>query len=134
MVRSSLQNLRKAFGAPLSRQRVYIVLIREDALSDEAFNMDLLTFIKNKLDAMHISQKIPWLLIFKTDSFSFSRYPSWIQLCHRNALMKLQLEVGLAASREPPRCEEGYGQAQQAPLVCGKAAAWLEHAERKSIS
>ena len=45
---------RTAYGAPLSRRRLYLLLIQEAALTDEASQMDFMEFIHKKLKAMHL--------------------------------------------------------------------------------
>lgn len=54
---------RRWYGAPISRKRLYIMMIRKDVMTDEAKAVDFGTFIKNKLDGMKVHKKVKWHLI-----------------------------------------------------------------------
>ena len=57
-------NVRQDFGAPMTRRRIYIILIKEDVLHDEAAGMDFHTYIKNKLEEMHLPKaNMKWFLV-----------------------------------------------------------------------
>ena len=53
-VLTSPMKQRTGYGAPLSRRRLYLLLIQEAALTDEASQMDFMDFIHKKLKAMHL--------------------------------------------------------------------------------
>ena len=53
--------VRTSFGAPISRRRIYMVLIQRDVLCDDALR-DFAAFIMNKLDAMNLPVKTQWHL------------------------------------------------------------------------
>ena len=119
--------VRTRYGAPLSRRRLYLLLIRESALTDEASQMELMDFIQEKLKAMHIEvSKTPWILgcFFQ-------------QMIEEQANMNVTINVmyaftssiaaagkeRLAPAEEGPSCQEGHGQAL--PTWAELQASWL---------
>lgn len=56
--------LRQTYGSPLSRQRLYLILIQEAVLVDEARGEDeFVAFIQKKLKSMHSkSSTVDWPL------------------------------------------------------------------------
>ena len=57
--------LRTAYGAPISRKRIYLLMIREDMLNDEVQNTDdqgFEDYLRKKLDDMKAPKKTGWFL------------------------------------------------------------------------
>lgn len=50
------------YGAPISRRRVYLLMIRRDVMTDEVLNQDFVAYISKKLDDMKVSAKCGWFL------------------------------------------------------------------------
>lgn len=61
-------DLRNKYGAPISRKRLYPIMIRKDVLTDEVKNNNFGDFVKKKLDHMKVECKIGWFLIWKNVS------------------------------------------------------------------
>lgn len=56
-----LIGLRTRFGAPISRRRIFIFLIKKEVLNDEAMSQPLDAFISKKLKQMHMPAEKTWL-------------------------------------------------------------------------
>lgn len=57
-----LSGLRRRYGAPISRKRIFLIMVRGDCLSDECKSQDFGDFIQCKLDAMKVPAKTTWNL------------------------------------------------------------------------
>ena len=103
-------DLRNRYGSPISRQRVYLIMVRRDVMSDEVKNQEFQTYIKEKLDAMKVDPKCGWFLIWMFDAF-------FIQitfLCPGpNQIYHTFLQEGLAASWRSSGSFPGHAQASQ---------------------
>ena len=65
--------IRLSYGAPISRRRIYLLMIKESALTDEALAADFTEFIKGKLESMHHpSNNLQWLLV--TPPFTYAQF------------------------------------------------------------
>ena len=53
--------LRRQYGAPISRKRLYLIMVLKDVMIDAAKG-DFSAFIKNKLDDMKVETKYGWFL------------------------------------------------------------------------
>lgn len=60
--------LRRKYGAPISRRRIFLFMVREDVLRDEVKEADFTRYISSKLDDMKVEPKIGWLLISSSHS------------------------------------------------------------------
>jgi hypothetical protein len=64
-------DLRTNYGAPISRRRLYLLMVEESAMTDEALRMDFSDFIQQKLKAMHLGPcKVQWLLILINEGWN----------------------------------------------------------------
>ena len=52
---------RRQYGAPISRKRLYLIMVRKDVMIDAA-KEDFSAFIKKKLDGMKVMTKHGWFL------------------------------------------------------------------------
>jgi hypothetical protein len=55
-------NPRRRYGAPISRKRLYLVMIENSVMREEVKQQDFTDYIKKKLDEMKIPTKICWSL------------------------------------------------------------------------
>ena len=73
-------HIRMWYGAPISRRRIYIILILRDVLSDRALQADFCELMEKKLESMIFPVKIQWFLVRKhcTNSLGWTsiKYPS----------------------------------------------------------
>lgn len=54
---------RPTYGAPISRRRIYALLIQESAMTDEALGVDFFDYVQKKLKSMHIRKTtVAWML------------------------------------------------------------------------
>ncbi|CAL1158288.1 unnamed protein product [Cladocopium goreaui] len=52
----------RTYGAPISRRRIYLLMIQESVMTEEAAQQDLSDYIEAKLKAMHFkSSKVRWI-------------------------------------------------------------------------
>lgn len=56
----SMWVLRIRFGAPISRRRIYIFLIRKELMTEEAMSQDIGEFLQNQLKKMHHKADCSW--------------------------------------------------------------------------
>lgn len=66
--------IRYRYGAPISRRRIYIFMVREDIMNDEAKGLSLDDFMKKTLRKMHVWPKTAWTHSCKK---RFQQYLSW---------------------------------------------------------
>ena len=58
-----LLGLRRRYGAPISRKRIFLIMVREDCLASDVQNYDFGDFIQGKLDGMKLpASKVGWNL------------------------------------------------------------------------
>ena len=64
-------DLRTNYGASISRRRLYLLMVEESAMTDEALRMDFSDFIQQKLKAMYLGPcKVQWLLILINEGWN----------------------------------------------------------------
>ena len=72
-----LVHIRLSYGAPISRRRVYLLMIKESVMTDEALAADFAEFIKGKLQSMHHRcNNLYWLLV--TPPFGYAQFQVWL--------------------------------------------------------
>lgn len=68
--------LRRKYGAPISRKRLFLLMIQKDVLRDDVSPQDLPSYVQKKLDDMKVSTTVGWFLV----SNSWTKICTWILL------------------------------------------------------
>lgn len=55
--------LRRKYGAPISRKRLFLLMIQKDVLRDDVSPQDLPSYVQKKLDDMKVSTTVGWFLV-----------------------------------------------------------------------
>ena len=56
-------DLRTKYGAPISRRRIYLIMIQKTVMNETAKSQGLCDFIKSRLDEMKVNARCGWTLV-----------------------------------------------------------------------